>query len=710
MGEPVTGAVCVQSTSPDPTEAALFVVGGSTSNAAYTGLQRYSFVDKTWETITPVVPVTQNLLYHSAVYLNSTDTILVFAGTQDNTVFPSTHTFTIQASAPYNVLSFEAPVPPAVSPILLQWDDATAVYVGGSVTNTQVWTFSNSIWTISAASLAYPLDANVQHGSLVQGVDGSKTLYTFDFTTSPNDVDRTVLVDGLGDPTPGSIPINQRSINLDARAAGALTIADWPAYNASGVSNTTRTACSVAQDGDGLMAVSGGNDQDILSLFNVKTNAWTNATALLVAPEKVQAPLSTPSASSSVSSSASSSSSSSSAASTSVSPTSLLAVPTPIASTTIAATPSASATTAPPPGSAPFPTAIFVGVLGGIVGVAAILLAILLIFRWRREKKQFNDVGHARRQSGMTDEKDDGSTLPPNMTKRANLQYRKHEQSPSNGSFSSVTMLMGNVGKKSLDFGSDSGRGSPRFGGANKPSISNPIPHKEEFHTYTIPEARDEKGISFAETEFTPQPRNVDGNKAPPQRGSSGWNRYWSGGSAMNILGIGGRKSQYEPSDTSSIYSEMPRPIDTTVGGHSPRFPPGAEGAMGRVPQGSPTVSSYKPSIHQEMTGRIERPMTGESVSSWTESQAAREQFSSGVPSSIHDPGSWGKQDWQRQDWASSRVQSNAYSESNYGRDSHATEMPFPGHLQINHNKDRQTDSLNTVDMSWLNLGAENRL
>src|SRR5450756_1479318 len=106
MGVAVTGGVCVKSTPKNNTDAAaLYIVGGTSNSTDYPGLQRFTFADGTWETIRPTVAVTQNRLWHNAVYLNTSDSILVYAGSQDGSQHPSSQTFTIQASEPYTVLA-----------------------------------------------------------------------------------------------------------------------------------------------------------------------------------------------------------------------------------------------------------------------------------------------------------------------------------------------------------------------------------------------------------------------------------------------------------------------------------------------------------------------------------------------------------------------------------------------------------------------------
>src|SRR5271168_3882014 len=77
-GVSVTGATCVLGgLDGDNSKPALYVVGGATNSSftSYPGLQRYSILDKLWQTITPIVPVTQNRLRPGTAYLNASSAI-----------------------------------------------------------------------------------------------------------------------------------------------------------------------------------------------------------------------------------------------------------------------------------------------------------------------------------------------------------------------------------------------------------------------------------------------------------------------------------------------------------------------------------------------------------------------------------------------------------------------------------------------------------
>jgi hypothetical protein len=698
MGVAVTGGVCVQSTPENNTSAAaLYIVGGTSNTSDYQGLQRFVFADGTWETLQPQVAVTQNRLYHNAVYLNTSDSILVYAGTQDGTKQLSSQTFTIQASPPYLVTAYEANAPPAINPLLMQWTESNAIYLGGSETNTKAMIFSPSTtWVDSNATLAAPFynTSNIK-GVVINGDDASKTLYTFDMTTSPNSVNRTILIDGDGNPVQNAEPIlstrelderadepEERSANLMRR--DNLTVADWPAYNGSLAPSSKRTTYSVCRDQSGLVVISGGNEEDVLCMFEARDNCWANATSKLVANAKVSTQGGLGTATASTASTASSTASSSTAG------------------TTVAAA------------DPKFPAKVLGAVLGSIIAVALILLGILLLLRWRKKRRQYIDAGHQRRSSGIPDEKDGldfaDRSLPHMSSAR---QFRNHDPQTSQGSFSSMAILMGRVGghkrggdKGNGSLGSDS---SSQFNKKYKTAISKPIPQEHRSQVFAIP-MRSEKAPAVAEEKGSPpnRPRGSSrGGRRGSTRRSSGWNRYWSGGSAMNILGFGGSKrTTYEGSDRSSEsqYSDYRLPSQITQS--SAAVPPleiGKRPELSQVASGSPTIanSSSQFPLTREMSGTIERHDSLSTLSSYNDDR--NDAFSSGIPASVHEQQSaWTPVD--RQDWATGRAYSNAYSDSNYDRN---TEKTFPTATPFPPPPLQRPPPKPTSDMSWLNLGGE---
>jgi hypothetical protein len=690
MGVAVTGGVCVKSTPKNNTNAAaLYIVGGTSNATDYPGLQRFTFADGTWETIHPTVAVTQNRLWHNAVYLNTSDSILVYAGSQDGSQHPSSQTFTIQASEPYTVLAYEAIAPPAISPLLMQWTESKAIFIGGSETNTKAMIFSPSqSWVDSNATLATPLYSTSSIKAVViDGDDGSKNLYTFDMSVSPNGVNRTILVDADGNPVQNAQPIvearavetgmDERSERLMER--GNLTVADWPVYNDTFAPSSTRTSYTIAADQSGLVVISGGNEDDVLCMFKARDNSWANATSVL----------------------------GSSKAAT------VQGVGT--ASTTASsASQSATSTGTANAGESPFPVKILGAVVGSILLVAIILVALLALFRWRKRRRQYTDAGHQRRSSGIPNEKDNMDFADKGYPQMSSArQYLGHEPQSSQGSFSSMAILMGRYGHKrggdkgDESLGSDS---SSQFNKKYKTAISKPIPQEHPMTMRAGP-ARQEKGVSFGAAEDpapTPKPRgSTRGGRRGSTRRSSGWNRYWSGGSAMNILGFGSKRTTYEGSDRSSDshYSDQRLPSQITQVSAAPmplklsERPP----ELNRVMSGSPTIAyqSSKFPLTREMSGTIERPGSASTVSSFNDDRA--DAFSSGVPASVHEQNAWTPFD--KPGWGSKPTPSN-YSESVYATTLHqgtAPNFPLPRPPQ-------RQPAQQSSDMSWLNLGGNTRI
>ena len=224
--------------------------------------------------------------------------------------------------------------------------------------------------------------------------------------------------------------------------------------------------------------------------------------------------------------------------------------------------------------------------------------------------------------------------------------------------------------------------------------------------------ARQENGVSFAaadESASTNKPRgSTRGGRRGSSRRSSGWNRYWSGGSALNILGFGSKRTTYEGSDRSSDsqYSDQRLPSQITQVSAVPMplkladRPP----ELNRVMSGSPTIAyqSTKFPLTREMSGTIERPGSTSTISSFNDDR--NDAFSSGVPASVHEQNAWTPFD--KPAWGSRPAPSN-YSESVYATTIHhqstAPNLPLPQPPQ-------RQPAQQSSDMSWLNLGGNTRI
>lgn len=704
LGEKVTGAVCVGSTPADSAAAGFYVVGGNGTDPDYQGLQKFTYATGKWETITPQAPVTQQRLWHAAAYLNASDSILIYAGAQDGAQSPSTETFTIGASAPYDVVSYQSSAPPTISPILLPWSDSEAVLVGGSTTNKAIFVFNpETSWSDSGASLADPLEKSISamKATLVTGDDGSKNLYTFDMTVSPNAVNRTVLVNGQGQPVTNSAPISTRS--EATRHKRSLTQGDWPAYNATLAPTATRTNYALAQGADNMVVIAGGNTDDPLCMFNGRENQWMNATAML-SEEKVFVADAT---------------STSTSRTSSATPTSTSLLVGASSSATSTSTAAAASVSADQNGSSGLGTNSLLGVIfGAVFGAAIILTLIYACIRRKRLQMAFVEAGQLRRSSGVSSPEKD-SIVFANDSLAQGLSgpgvFRGHHQQQSGNSFSSMAILMGKVNqqsppglKRNPSDQTKRSSSSSVFNKAFKSTISKPIPQAAEVMGAApprpAPESRDAKGVGSAPDTTAPRPRNAtaSGNRRDSTRRSSGWNRYWSGGSALNILGFGSgnaaaasqSKRMTVESDRSSEYSNVSHHRITQDSATVPPlnvYEPRA--SFSRVTRGSPTISTYDKEVQAGMSGQIERPVSAVSDLSG---------YSSGIPPSVHE--AWDPTTAQKP-WGSDRAPSSAYS-SVYATPLAAAPPARPNQLPTGISRQPQLDTAATSsDMSWLNLG-----
>ncbi|KAK3337391.1 hypothetical protein B0T19DRAFT_438059 [Cercophora scortea] len=749
QGEKVTGGVCVGATTGEDSTSAFFVVGGKGSSADYQGMQKFTYSTGKWESIPLPKPVTQDRIGHGATYINSTDSIFVYAGSQEGSRVPSSQTFTIGASAPHLIHAFDSIAPPALDPILLPWSTSEVVLIGGSASNKNVMLFSSErAWFDSGASLAAPLekDTSAVKAAIMTGADGSKHLYTFDMTLSPNSVQRTVLFNGTGVPVQNAVPITKRGYaeEVEARAEGVfraerrddgapLTLANWPAYNSTLAPTSTRGNYALATDPNGLVVVAGGSTDDVLCMFNTRENGWQNATALLSKLKILSTESSTTLSSSSFSSTTSTSSPTS--ASTSL----------PVSATTeaVAATTTAAASAAPAKYSGPETNTILAAVLGSIFGLAVVLFGLYCCLQRKRRQQAHLEAGHTRRASGIASAEKNGIGMSSDSLHSGHGgtgTFRGHQTQESAGSFSSMAILMGRINQqkpghsapgRNLSYSSKHTKNSSADSTfrAFKSTISKPIPQETQPVMLSVPrsprpDTRDEKGVSFAANTVEPKPRNPAVAAAIDAEGStrrsSGWNRYWSGGS-VSLFGLGGSgngngngnnnnngngngnsntnlssKRETVDSDRSSHYSNPNRMTQDSATVPPLRYNVNEPRAsFSRVNTQSPTIAQYdKKMVMEGMSGQIEtqRPVSGVSSVSG---------YSSGIPASVTE-------NWDPTEasipWGANRGPSTAYSASIYT--TYSTPLAPATH---NSRAPPPPPPVPRDDMSWLNLGDNGR-
>ncbi|CRG85120.1 hypothetical protein PISL3812_02252 [Talaromyces islandicus] len=669
MGQSVTGAACVKgSADGDPNHQAMFIVGGTSDNKTYSGLQRYSFVNEKWESITLPSQQIQNRVNHSAIYLSGSSSILVYAGSADSNEDASTSTFEITTAGPsFGIENRDSNgAPAAIKPTLLPWDNTTAVYVGGMSTNTEVFLYrAGSGWQTSGVSLAagIPSDAGV---AMQSNSDGSKFLEIFDMTSSPNNVSYVALSQSGGNLAWPGEPV---TFGSSSSTAGAQK-RDWgnlPAYDSTFAPSTPRTGFSIAQSDNGLVVISGGSEKDPVTLFNQAKNSWVDTTAFFGSQKNgaIQQPLGT-----TTTSAASTATATSTATSTTASATSAIA--------------SASSTATPSSDSGGSSTGLIIGAtLGALGGLAILLIILLLILRRLHRKKDLTEKGG--RRSGADDKdrlsfQDQG--IEP-LTQSAVPMARS--QGPS--AVDSIYMISGK-------FADDNPSATPMVK-TNNSNISRPL----------IPQ---NNGTPTNEPQNPTATRFLNPNQARGDRSTNaGWSKYFQDTSATDVMNshrntFSSDISQESRSDYGS--DAWPHISEKGTGLQEPR----PLGLPSHSPSNERLPTVGRGYAHHGHTAKISSADSASSVSDEDYEHDRRDAFSSGVPASINDTLHWSH--------PGIRPPSSNYTESFYQSSAHNLPTmhsePMPndgrGSSAIFHQDTFNPPRSNiNSDMSWLNIHAE---
>ena len=548
----IRGAKCVKAIPHgDESQASLYIVGGATngSKLEYSGLQRYRFADSSWSPVKPSVSVTQNRRNHGAVFLNGTTAILTYAGSQDTAeAEPSSQTFLLSLDPPYTVTSYSSKAPPLVRPMLFSWTEREALMVGGDANSRKAYIFSQELgWTDATFGL---LDRPIPDDSKAQAIivdrsDGSKILETFHLSTSPNTIDVTVLQPGgnctntfatsssstsRSSSSPSTSPSTSPSFaspstapSKQARALRDDESCSRPAKrrrrDGAGASDhpiasptIVRTGFSLAKGSDGLVVISGGNDQELLSIFDVDRGTWVNTTEFLGAAGQQTRPTSSSNPTTAGTDRPSSSTTSTSTASPST---------------------SGDAASSKSDGDRHQATRIFGAIFGSIVGVA-LLLGLILLLRWRRRKRLYDEAGRRRRDSGAPGHEknrlsfaDRGASF---MSQAAGVRGHEHQDS------SNSTAILTGQGHR---------RDQTRGGGAGMMAAPEPVFTSSTTTTIAAGDRRDRSR-------------------------SSGWSRYFLGN--PNVTDLAETTTTTTDSDSPGIRLPHHHP-DQLVDG-SPSSPP----------------------------------------------------------------------------------------------------------------------------------------
>lgn len=660
-GQAVTDAVCVTGTVDGSADnQALYVVGGTSTNSTYMGLQRYSFADKQWKSINPGGGL-QSRVNHSAIYLPGTTSILVYAGSADGNQDASTTTFEIPLTNREAIQNRGgAGIAAGIKPTLLPWDDSTAVYVGGTPANTQVFLYhGDSGWGTSQISLAsgIPSAAAV---AIQSNADGSKFLEIFDMTVSPNNVTYVPLLQ------PGGSA---------AHPGESVTFTNMPSYNSSLAPSTTRSSFSLAQSDNGLVVITGGSGTDAVTIFNQTQNSWVNTTKLFYNDE-VSAGLQHP-----------------------LGPSSTTTFPTisATAATTTSASASATTSAVAASGTTKISTGVIIGAtLGCLLGVAVILIVFLIILRRLHRK---NGTGNGSRRYGQDKDRlsfqDQG--IEP-LTMAAVPMARSHVPS----AVDSLNMISGKFENE-----------YPGTFMADKTPVTTRSlvpPAKSPLTVVTSNEADQHRNNTLTPITEVSHPR---GDRSTDE----GWGKYFQNGGAEGLTTDSPRTtmnsdiSQITKSDYRGSMWPHEVPESTTIALSALDGPR----PLGQVPSGSPSTE-YLPSfdsrhIHQAQAAHISSADSASFVSEEEDDYDRHDAFSSGVPQNVHDGTHWTHQPWNL------RPPSSNYTDSFYHSTARETSgvhesVDYRSHGRrssgILHNDmdDYSRPTINS-DMSWLNLHAD---
>ncbi|KAL1954646.1 hypothetical protein VTO42DRAFT_840 [Malbranchea cinnamomea] len=677
MGQSVTGAVCVKGgLNGNPHEPVLYLVGGTSDNPEYRGLQRYSFADQRWETMVPPTWDLQNRVRHGAIYINSAASLLVYSGTQNGDSNPSSQTFLVSAAPPYNIESFTSPFMPSLDPILVPWNEDSAAMIGAGTERKDVFTFGGGQWTQVNTALPDPLpDPSVVQCATVHTNDGSEIVQIFDMGSSPNTVTEYVLSapgrDAL-DPgtTPGSLSY--------AKLRRQVSLANYPPYNGTLASKSPRTGFSLAQDSDGQVVISGGGEEDEpILVFDQNENSWVDTDELFGSPTTT------------------STVSSSTITATSTSTTSFETT-TVAATSTSSATASATTSALPPPaeGDNSNTLTIIGATLGAILGVAAILIIILLILAWKKRRSKYPG------QNGSgSDDPDRLSFQDQGMEPLTrSMQPMGRATAPSTDSWAIVSG-QANAGPRVLP-------PSTSFNGLNF-GIEKKASPLRNVETNSPDD-------SFAKEIAVPGVAVVSHGKRDSVRNDrltdEGWSKYFQGDndsppnrsrSMRSTVSSLESKSDYGGSGWPQASAEVPALSLRTLNEPQP---------IRHIPSGSPSTE-HAPNFdnlvaHQGMSAKISSA-DSISIASDESPEDPKDAFSSGVPASIPDDS-----DWRRSRLTIERVPSSQYSGSMYFQGASGADTPgnrmtqWPGQQPQSQEETWNQQGYLSSDISWLNLGG----
>ncbi|KAL6717853.1 hypothetical protein ACLMJK_003938 [Lecanora helva] len=507
MGVPTNGSTCVQGTVNN--DNAFIVVGGIASGQKYDGLQHYSFSSSKWQSDNPLDSVSKNRVGHGSAYLQQSSSILVYGGSQMNRYTPSSETFLMQTTPPYNVQAFNSIAPPVADPLMMPWNSTHALMLGGNIQNTALFTFGpDEGWRQLNVSLPNPLkDSSKVQASVLDGNDGGKVLQIFDMSTSPNQITTLLLQNATGTSRPSKRSRSPSQHHPARRRKRDIPIADRPAYNNTLAPQDTRNGYSLASDPkNGLVVASGGGDQVPLALFNETGNQWIDPNTFFGAQSTLTSSASPTSSAASASGTASAAAASSSvaAASTHVKNKSLT---------------------------------ILGGVLGGVFGFAILLVILLLLIKFCRrrkaKKREQQDSSYSLENKAEMDFQDVGADFMKEAGGNFESNHRRNRSDRSHVGAGAVAADRADRGGGAVSSQSKRAllhaKGDSAGSGKSFWSRGTKSPDKDRTTPFiSAPIIEPFDGGPAAGPSVSPDPRTEP-------RTDTGWSRYWANNNSRDL-------------------------------------------------------------------------------------------------------------------------------------------------------------------------------
>ena len=548
----------------------------------------------------------------------------MYAGTQAEHYGPSSQTFLIDTTPPYNVQAFNSIAPPVISPLVLSFNATHALMLGGDPMNTALFTFGpQEGWQQMDVRLQNGLrDSSMVQATILDGNDGSKVLEIFDFSKSPNEISTLLLQNATKTPSTAKRSFSRSAHHAAKRRKRDSTSGDRPAYNSTLAPQQTRQGFSLAEDPKtGLTIASGGNSQDPLAIFNQTGNQWIDPNQFFGNPSAPSSTSSTPTSAATGTPASNSASPSQQAVNTKVRNKSL---------------------------------SILGGVLGGVFGCAALLVILLLLlrcYRRRRNKKRdkqansyvledkaemdFRDVGadFMKEAGGSFGER----THQRNKSDKSGASVHKNVKAQERGGAASSQSKRALLHQQGESAGSTHSFWSRRSPDKSPPMISAPImgpPIEETLRT----DPRSDTGWSryWADKEPNSLPLEHD-QETRPQTYFSGESEYNSSNphESAEVEPLNVRASQnpslYPPNTRVMSPTGVPRPHQglaiTHGAGPDPRDRPSTSSSQVSDIEEEDEYARHSHSDGQESWTPV--ASIGERGSSWTEDRPVSDYASS---------------------------------------------------------------------------------